>query len=60
MGRCFGLYPLLLAGVLDANQRPKLERYEGHTYLVLRVLKYEAEKGLLSSEQLSLISARPL
>lgn len=57
LGRCFGLHPLLLEDVLDANQRPKLEQYEGHTYLVLRVLRYEAEQGLLSSEQLSLILA---
>lgn len=57
LGRCFGLHALLLEDVLDTNQRPKLEEYGNHTYLVMRALMYDGGQGLLSSEQVSLVLA---
>ena len=38
IGGVFGLHPLLLEDVLNANQRPKLEAHGEHLYLVLRML----------------------
>ncbi len=60
LGECFGLHGLLLEDVLDTNQRPKLEDYEGHTYLVLRSLKYDGELASVVSEQVSLVLSRGL
>jgi len=54
IGQCFGLHALLLEDVVDTNQRPKLEDYGTHTYVVLRNLKYDRPKGLVISEQVSL------
>jgi len=38
IGAVFGLHPLLLEDVLNANQRPKLEEHGEHLFLVLRML----------------------
>jgi magnesium transporter len=38
IGQVFGLHPLLLEDVLNANQRPKLEDHGEHLFLVLRML----------------------
>jgi magnesium transporter len=38
IGDGFGLHPLLLEDVLNANQRPKLEEHGEHLFLVLRML----------------------
>ncbi len=60
LGQCFNLHGLLLEDVLDTNQRPKLEDYDGHTYLVLRALKYSGEPAWVVSEQVSLVLSRGL
>jgi len=60
LGECFNLHGLLLEDVLDTNQRPKLEDYEGHTYLVLRALKYNGELSSVVSEQVSLVLSQGL
>lgn len=60
LGECFGLHGLLLEDVLDTNQRPKLEDYGGHTYLVLRALKYDGERASVVSEQVSLVLSQGL
>ncbi len=61
LGECFNLHGLLLEDVLDTNQRPKLEDYEGHTYLVLRALRYKGEdQASVVSEQISLVLSQGL
>jgi magnesium transporter len=47
----FALHGLAIEDVLHANQRPKLEPYDGYLYLVLRMISYD---GALDTEQLSL------
>lgn len=37
LGELFGLHALALEDVMHGNQRPKLEDYPGHTFLVLRM-----------------------
>lgn len=54
LGKRFRLHRLALEDVLNAHQRPKVERYEGNTFMVLRTAQM-AE--LFSSEQLSLFLA---
>lgn len=50
-----GIHRLVLEDVLNPHQRPKLESYGTHLFLVLRMLSVDADSGSVSSEQLSLI-----
>jgi magnesium transporter len=52
VGQHFGLHPLALADIVHANQRPKVEAYEEHLFIVLRMP--HLDDGL-RTEQLSLI-----
>lgn len=53
IGNVFGLHPLALEDVLNLNQRPKVEEYEGHFFIVTRMIFHEGERGI-SSEQVSI------
>jgi magnesium transporter len=55
LGKCFDLHPLLLEDILDTGQRPKIEDYEGYSFLVLRSLHYNETGKDITSEQLSLV-----
>ncbi len=55
MGEHLGLHPLALEDVVNTHQRPKLEDYGSHNYVVLRLPRLEGE---LSSEQYSLFLGR--
>ncbi len=50
LGEIFGLHPLALEDVLHVYQRPKLEQYGDHFFLVARMASLNAH---LESEQLS-------
>ncbi len=51
IGEVFGLHRLALEDVIYVHQRPKVEEYEGHLFVVARMLAKHEECG---SEQLSL------
>lgn len=51
VGEAFGLHRLALADVVHVHQRAKVEEYEGHTFVVLRMVDH-AEGRL--TEQLSM------
>ncbi|MDT8340647.1 MAG: magnesium/cobalt transporter CorA [Longimicrobiales bacterium] len=53
-----GLHRLAQEDIVHPAQRPKLEDYPDHIYLVLRMLGWDAEGGTLRDEQLSLILGR--
>jgi len=55
VGERFGVHPLVLEDVLSPNQRPKVESYDGHFLVVLRMLSFEEESDSVVSEQVSLI-----
>jgi magnesium transporter len=54
IGTVFGLHPLLLEDVLNANQRPKLEEHGEHLFLVLRMLLAGADHTV-EMEQVSVV-----
>jgi magnesium transporter len=59
IGECFGLHPLIMEDVMNTEQRPKLEEYDGYMYIVVRML-YERpgddeDTMEIDSEQVSLI-----
>jgi magnesium transporter len=55
LGERFGIHPLVLEDVLNANQRPKLEDFDDHLFLVCRMLRTERGQTAVSSEQLSIV-----
>ncbi len=55
LGECFVLHPLLLEDVVHTGQRPKMDEFEDHLFIVLKMLYFDAEGDGIRSEQLSLI-----
>ena len=55
IGSTFDLHPLLMEDVLNTGQRPKLEEFENCIFLVLKMLRYDSKKQMISSEQLSMV-----
>ncbi|MFX0122388.1 MAG: magnesium/cobalt transporter CorA [Candidatus Hodarchaeota archaeon] len=51
----FNLHPLLLEDVLNTDQRPKIDDYENHLYVVLKMLNYNEERKSVIIEQVSII-----
>ncbi len=54
-GEYFNLHPLLLEDILNTDQRPKIDDYENHLYIVLKMLNYNEERKSVIIEQVSLI-----
>jgi len=55
LGHLFNLHPLALEDVLNVPQRPKIDSYEDHLFLVTRMLEYN---DALHAEQVSLFLGR--
>lgn len=49
IGEIFGLHPLLLEDVLNTGQRPKLEDFDEHLFIVLKMFYYDEEIGEVTS-----------
>jgi magnesium transporter len=49
------MHPLLVEDVLSTRQRPKQEEYEQHHYLVVRMLRFDAERIEVVEEQISVV-----
>ena len=52
---CFHLHPLIQEDIVNTEQRPKSEDYEGYFFIVLRMLSYDQNKRDIKSEQVSLV-----
>jgi magnesium transporter len=55
LGEHYGFHPLALEDVLNTGQRPKLEDYDDHTFIVTKMLRWNGE---LDAEQVSLFLGR--
>ncbi len=55
IGELLGIHPLVQEDVVNTHQRPKAEAYDGYLYLVVRMIRYDAEDQDLDTEQVSLI-----
>jgi magnesium transporter len=53
-GNYLDIHPLVLEDILNTEQRPKLEEYENHLFVVLKMLFFDA-RGLIRAEQVSII-----
>ena len=54
LGTCFGIHPLVMEDILEANHRPKLEDYGDYLYIILRAFNPK-DKSYSKTEQISLI-----
>jgi magnesium transporter len=55
LGSRYGLHPLLLEDILHTDQRPKVESFDDHLFVVLRSVEYDAADMALETEQISLV-----
>ncbi len=55
IGDTFDLHPLLMEDILNTGQRPKLEEFDNCLFLVLKMLRYDEQKQIIISEQLSMV-----
>jgi magnesium transporter len=54
IGRRFGVHPLALEDVVHVHQRAKVEAFDGHTFIVLRMVAPGGPRGVAEMEQISL------
>ncbi len=55
IGRHFRLHPLIQEDIANTTQRPKVEEYDPHVYLVLRMIRFDTAAEQITSQQVSLI-----
>jgi magnesium transporter len=55
-GRQFNIHPLALEDIADVHQRPKFDDYPNAIFISLRALHFDAARGKLSYEHLTICS----
>jgi len=55
MGKHFDIHPLVLEDIMNTNQYPKIEDFEGHIFVIGKMISQNRETGDIESEQVSLI-----
>jgi magnesium transporter len=55
IGKHFGISTLVLEDVVNTNSRPKIDDFNDHVFVILKMLTYDKEKHNLNIEQVSLI-----
>ena len=55
LGEAFGIHQLLQEDILNTEQRPKLEEYDDHLFLLLKMFYYPDDDDVLHMEQVSLV-----
>ena len=54
VAKVFGLHPLAVEDAVNAHQRPKLERYDEHLFLILKTLWYVDEEDAVETGEIAL------
>lgn len=55
IGNQFHFHPLLLEDILNTEQRPKMDEYDGYAFFILKMLTYDEEEHEVETEQISII-----
>jgi len=55
IGKRFGLHPLVLEGIMNTGQRPKMEDFEDYIFVVLKMLCHSEKDNEIKAEQVSLV-----
>ena len=53
LGKHFGFHPLLLEDIMNTEQRPKIDDFEDHIFVTLRMIGYDKKE--ITTEQISII-----
>ncbi|MBN2543633.1 magnesium/cobalt transporter CorA [bacterium] len=54
-GVIFDFHSLLLEDVLNTDQRPKMEEYDNYIFIIIKMLYYDENTGLIRIEQVSIV-----
>ena len=60
LGKRHGIHPLVQEDILQTAQRPKIEDYGDHIFIVLKMLRYDQKSRGIESEQVSIILKKRL
>lgn len=55
IGKLFNLHPLLLEDIACGGQRPKLDDYDEHLFIVVKMLDYDDARKEITEEQVSFV-----
>ncbi|MBN2322770.1 MAG: magnesium/cobalt transporter CorA [Spirochaetes bacterium] len=55
IGEMYRIHPLLLEDVMHTGQRPKIEDFGEHLFIILKMLTFNEEKDRVEAEQVSLL-----
>lgn len=55
VGQVFDLHPLVMEDILNTGQRPKVEDFNSYIFIVLKMIRFDAETEMIVNEQLSII-----
>ena len=55
IGTHFDIHPLAQEGILNIDQRPRMEEFENHIVITLKMISYEKSKNEITIEHVSLI-----
>lgn len=57
LGNYYDLHPLIVEDIVNTNQRPKLEEYDGYIFVVAKML-YHKKDGHLENEHISFVMGK--
>ncbi len=57
VGKQFNIHPLILEDIVHARQRPKMEEFDSHIYVVLKMITLDEEQHKIDLEQVSIVLA---
>lgn len=55
VGDCFNVHPLILEDIVHVEQRPKMEEFDSHIYIVMKMFTFNESKKHIESEQISFL-----
>lgn len=55
VGEGFNLHPLVLEDIMNTGQRSKIEEFDDYVFIVLKMIRFNKETGMVYNEQLSMI-----
>ncbi len=60
IGHHFGLHPLLREDITSPNQRPKIEEFKDHLFIIAKMLSYDDFMDEVRFEQLSIVLTKDI
>ena len=54
-GKCFGIHPLVIEDIMNTEQRTKMDIFDEHIFISMKMHSYDGERAEIHSEQVSLV-----